>query len=138
MEILIKIESGHKPKSTYILPKTLVKSTDYRVFTRRVHTFVTQIYQVLMNEILPKMTLFHLKFYQISEYAQISLIRPDQKCVELFLLRFSTFWQVSHMQAMVNFSSMSSIWKLPWSITKPANRNKISQTTNARLGPRLN
>ena len=25
MEILVKIESGHKPKSTNILPKTLVK-----------------------------------------------------------------------------------------------------------------
>ena len=25
MEILVKIESGHKPKSTYILPKTLAR-----------------------------------------------------------------------------------------------------------------
>ena len=43
--------------------------------------------------------------------------RTTTEVCRAVLLRFGTFWQMSHRQAMVDFRSQSSIWKLPWSMT---------------------
>ena len=43
MEILVKIESGHKPKSTNILPKTLIRAYRMVFFVKKIRVHVPQL-----------------------------------------------------------------------------------------------
>ena len=88
----------------------------YRVFMRRVNTFVTQISSVfyVLNMIMNGS--IYSKFCQHSEYAQFLKVWPLQKLSKQSNQNLANFAlahsKSNHNQESVNLRSQSSMWKL--------------------------